>query len=151
MASPEPRLDQTESYHAIQELQIFLEYYPNSSYKEECNAMIYSLQDKLAEKELESVKLYYNLGTYLGNNYQSCILTAQNGLKNYPYSKLREEFSIYIVRARYQLALNSIEERLIVRYRETQDECYNFKNEFPASSYNKEVTKILARTTEVIK
>ena len=151
MASPEARLDQTDSYHAIQELQIFLEYYPNSRYKEECNTMIYALQDKLADKELESVKLYYNLGTYLGNNYQSCIITAQNALKNYPYSKLREDFSIYILRARYQMALNSIEERLVDRFRETQDECYSFKNEYPTSAYNKEVSKILERTTQIIK
>jgi len=47
--------------------------------------------------------------------------------------------------------LNSIEERLVDRFRETQDECYSFKNEYPTSAYNKEVSKILERTTQIIK
>lgn len=151
MNSPEPRLDQTDSYHAIQELQIFCEYYPNSKYKEEATNMIYALQDKLAKKELESTKLYYNLGTYLGNNYESCIVTAQNALRNYPYSKLREDFYIYILRSKYQMAQESVEERLLERFRETLDEYYTFKNEFPESKYMKEADRIQEHALKVVK
>ncbi len=150
MNSPEPRLDQSDSYRAIQELQIFLEYYPTSKYKEEVEWMMYGLQDKLAEKELGAVKLYYNLGTYLGNNYQACIVTAQNALKNYPYSKLREELYIYVLRSRYEMAQQSIEERLQERFRETLDEYYAFKNEFPESKYMKEADKIQAHALKIV-
>jgi outer membrane protein assembly factor BamD len=33
--TPEPRLDQSSTYQAIQQLQMFLEYYPQSSRKQE--------------------------------------------------------------------------------------------------------------------
>lgn len=48
--TPEPRLDQTSTYKAIQELQMFIEYFPTSSRKEIAQNMIYELQDKLVEK-----------------------------------------------------------------------------------------------------
>ena len=143
LGSPEFRLDQTASYHAIQEAQIYLEYYPEGTYKGEVENIMYTLQDKLAEKELASAKLYYNIGALRGqNNYLSCVITAQNALRDYPYTRLREEFSIYVLRAKYQLAERSIIERRAERYREAVDEYYAFKNEYPESKYIKEVEKI---------
>ena len=133
--TPEARLDQSGTYTAIQQLQTFLEYYPASSKKQEAQNMVFALQDKLVLKEFMSAKLYYNLGNYLGNNYESCVITAQNALKDYPYTDYREELSILILRAKYEMAVNSIEEKKIDRYRETIDEYYAFKNEFPESKY----------------
>jgi outer membrane protein assembly factor BamD len=149
--TPDPRLDQTDSYTAIQELQIYIEYYPDGKYRKQAEEMIYALQDKLAEKELESTKLYYHLGTYLGNNYQSCVVTAQNALRDYPYSKLREDFYIYILRAKYKVAQESVLERQQERYRDAVDEYYTFKNEFPESKYLKEAEKIFQDASQKIK
>ena len=73
--------------------------------------MIFALQDKLVLKELYSAKLYYNLGNYMGNNYESCVITAQNALKDYPYTDYREELSILILRARYEMAIYSVEDK----------------------------------------
>ena len=61
-------------------------------------------------KEYLSAKLYYNMGNYLGNNYQACVITAQNALKDYPYTNLREDLSILILRAKYELAVYSVED-----------------------------------------
>ncbi|MCD7899185.1 MAG: outer membrane protein assembly factor BamD [Bacteroides sp.] len=142
MDSPEARLDQSGTYMAIQELQMFMEYFPQSSKKQEAQDMIFNLQDKLVLKDYLAARLYYNLGTYLGNNYQSCVITAQNALKDYPYTKMREDLSILILRARYEMAINSIEERRDERYRETIDEYYGFRNEFPDSKFMREATRI---------
>ena len=60
--TPEPRLDQSGTYSAIQQLQLFLEYFPESPRKEEAQNMIFALQDKLVIKEYLSARLYYNLG-----------------------------------------------------------------------------------------
>ncbi len=149
--TPEARLDQSGTYTAIQQLQTFLEYYPASSKKQEAQDMIFALQDKLVLKEFMSAKLYYNLGNYMGNNYESCVITAQNALKDYPYTDYREDLSILILRAKYEMAINSIEEKKIDRYRETVDEYYAFKNEFPESKYLKEAEKIFNASTKVIK
>ena len=150
--TPEPRLDQSSTYKAIQELQMFIEYFPGSERHETAQNMIYELQDKLVEKEYLSAKLYYDLGTYsgnvtrssTGNNYKAAIITAQNILKDYPYTKKREELSILILRAKYDMAKESVLEKKEARMRETIDEYYAFKNEFPESKYTKEVEKIFA-------
>lgn len=140
--TPEPRLDQSGTYSAIQQLQMFMEYFPESSKKEEAQNMIFQLQDKLVMKEYLAAKMYYNLGNYLGNNYLSCVITAQNALKDYPYTNMREDISILILRAKYEMALHSIDEKRPDRYRETMDEYYAFKNEFPESKYLKEADRI---------
>ncbi len=140
--TPEPRLDQSGTYSAIQQLQMFMEYFPESSKKEEAQNMIFQLQDKLVMKEYLAAKMYYNLGNYLGNNYLSCVITAQNALKDYPYTNMREDISILILRAKYEMALHSIDEKRPDRYRETVDEYYAFKNEFPESKYLKEADRI---------
>ena len=151
LGTPEPRLDQSSTYKAIQELQMFMEYFPNSTQKQEAQDMIFALQDKLVLKELYSAKLYYNLGNYLGNNYESCVITAQNALKDYPYTDYREELSILILRARHEMAIYSVEDKKMDRYRETIDEYYAFKNEFPESKYLKEAEKIFNESQKVIK
>lgn len=148
--TPDPRLDQTSTYKAIEELQMFLEFYPQSSLAKEAQDMVLELQDKLVTKEYLAARMYYNLGNYLGNNYQSCVITAQNALKDYPYTKLREDLSILILRAKYELAVYSVEERKRERYREAVDEYYAFVNEFPESKYAKEAEDIFQKSQKVL-
>lgn len=148
--TPEPRLDQSSTYKAINELQMFMEYFPESSRNNIAQDMIFELQDKLVEKEYLSAKLYYDLGSYsgnasyssTGNNYLAAVVTAQNVLKDYPYTKKREELSILILRAKYGMAKESVLEKKEERMRETIDEYYAFKNEFPESKYLSEVENI---------
>ncbi len=155
--SPDSRLDQTSTLAAIQRLQEYLEFYPYSERREEVNDMIYQLQNKLAEKEYDAAKLYYNLGNYVGNcvyggnNYEACIITAENTLKNYPYTVYREELIMLVLRSRYRLALNSVDEKVEERYRSTIDEYYGFKNEFPESKYMKEADQIFRHCSEKVK
>ena len=149
--TPEPRLDQSGTYNAIQQLQMFLEYFPNSAKKDEAQNMIFALQDKLVMKEYLSAKLYYNLGNYLGNNYESCFITAQNALKDYPYTNMREDLSILILRAKYEMAVFSVEDKREERYREAVDEYYAFKNEFPESKYMKDADRIFKEAQKILK
>ena len=150
----EPELDQSGTYLAISELQLFMEYFPLSERREEAQDMIVRMHDLLVEKDFLSAKLYYDLGdfmAYKGNNYLACIITAQNALKDYPYTKLREELSVLILRARYRMAHNSIEEKKYERYRETIDEYYAFKTEFPESQYLSEAEKYFKEEKKFVK
>ena len=137
--SPEPRLDQSDTYSAIKSFQDFMDLYPFSSMKERAQSRMYELQDKLVEKELINAKLYYNLGTYFGNctsggnNYEACIITAQNALKDYPYSTHRESFASLIMKSKFELAQQSVEEKKLDRFQDAEDECYGFINEYPDS------------------
>ena len=161
--TPEARLDQSSTYKAIQELQMFMEYFPQSERTSEAQVMIFALQDKLVLKEYLSAKMYFDLGTYTGNasmnadgqingnNFLACITTAQNILKDYPYTSMREDVSILLLRAKYKLGVESVEEKIEERMRETIDEYYAFKNEFPESKYMKEVEKIYKDASKYVK
>ena len=161
--TPEARLDQSSTYKAIQELQMFMEYFPQSERTSEAQVMIFALQDKLVLKEYLSAKMYFDLGTYTGNasmnadgqingnNFLACITTAQNILKDYPYTSMREDVSILLLRAKYKLGVESVAEKIEERMRETIDEYYAFKNEFPESKYMKEVEKIYKEASKYVK
>lgn len=157
MQSPDPRLDQSPTYTALNQLQDFLDFHPYSELREEVNDMIYDLQNRLVQKEYDSAKLYYNLGSYTGNcanggsNYEACIITAENALKTFPYTRLREELYMMILRCRYQLAQRSVVEKSEERYRQTIDEYYGFKNEFPNSKYIKEADNIYKHSATKVK
>lgn len=154
--SPEPRLDQSETYSAMRAYQDFMDIYPLSSKKETAQNRLYELQDKLVEKELHSAKLYYNLGTYFGNctsggnNYEACIVTSQNVLKDYPYTTLREDFATLIMKSKYQLAASSVEAKRMERYQDAEDECYGFINEYPESKERALAEKYIAKCKKVI-
>ena len=156
--TPEPRLDQSGTYKAIQELQLFLEYFPSSPHHAEVQQMIFDLQDKLVIKDYMAAKLYYDLGDYsgnftyttTGNNYLAAIVTAQNALKDYPYTKMREDLSILILRAKYDMAKQSVLEKKPERMRDTIDEYYAFTNEFPESKYKKEVEAIFKDASKYV-
>ena len=87
-------------------------------------------------------QLYYNLGNYMGNNYESAVIVAKNAIKDYPYSKYKEDLEMLILKARYQEAVNSIEERKAERFREVVDEYYSFINNYPDTDNRQEADNI---------
>ena len=146
MSTPDVRLDQTATYNAVTEFQNFIENFPSSSMRPQAQDFIFKLQDKLVEKEYLSAKLYYNLGSYINNgatgNYGACIVTAENAIKDYPYTTRREDFAILILRAKFAQASNSVEEKKTERYHDAIDEYYGFVTEYPESKYMGEAQKL---------
>ncbi|NDW10373.1 outer membrane protein assembly factor BamD [Dysgonomonas sp. 520] len=141
LSSPDPRLDQTTTVKSIQQFLEFMEFYPQSEKSKLAQEYVFELQEKLAYKEVMACRLYYNLGNYMGNNYESCVVTAREALKNYPYSKFAEEYQVLIVKSRYELAINSVAERQPLRYRDVIDEYFNYINMFPEGKSRKEIEK----------
>ncbi len=156
MSTPEPRLDQSETVLAIKAFQDYLDIYPDAIYKEDVHERLRVLQDKLVRKELYSAKLYYDLGTYFGNcgggenNYDACIITAQNALKEYPYSDHREEFALLIMKSKHELAGISVKDRQLERYQDAEEECYGFINEYPDSKDVATANKIITHCKDEI-
>ncbi|MGM9837637.1 MAG: outer membrane protein assembly factor BamD [Paludibacteraceae bacterium] len=149
--SPDARLDQEITNKAIQSLTEFVELYPESPYAEQAYQEMGELYDKLAQKEYLSAKLYYNLGSYLGNNYLSCEIVAKNALKTYPGNKYQEELNWLILQAKYRQAVVSFEEKKLERARDTQDEYYNFVTEYPTSKHRSAADKILKEMRKITK
>jgi len=149
--SPDARLDQTSTFNAIAALQEFIDIFPESEKVAEAIKLLDEMTNKLAYKEYLNSKLYFNLGNYLGNNYESAVITAQNALKKYPSTKYREEFALIILESKYQQAVQSIEEKKIDRYRNTIDEYYNYINEFPEGKMRKQADKIFNESKKIVK
>jgi outer membrane protein assembly factor BamD len=141
--SPDARLDQAITEKSIKFFTEFVEYYPESPYSEQAYREMNEMYDKLAYKEYLNAKLYYNLGTYLGNNYLSAEIVARNALRDYPSNKYQEELSWLILQSKYQQAVHSVDEKLAERTRNTIDEYYNFTTEFPQSKHRNQADKIL--------
>jgi outer membrane protein assembly factor BamD len=154
----DPRLDQQSTYDAIKEFQEFLDLYPYTSIKESTHEMIYALQDKLVEKEYLSAKLYFDLGSYTmncaygGSNYEACVVTAQNALRDFPFASAerREELSIMILRSKFKLAEESVDVKRVSRYRDCIDEYYAFVNDFPESKYMKEAERMMGKSSAYV-
>jgi outer membrane protein assembly factor BamD len=86
----------------------------------------------------------------LGNNYESCEITAKNALKDYPSNSYQEELSWLVFMAKYQQMVNSFEEKKMDRARDTQDEYYSFITEFPNSKHRKDADKIFKEIRKVL-
>lgn len=140
--SPDSQLDQTMTIKAIEELQAFLDYFPKSDKVSIAQSAIFELQDKLVKKELENAQLYYNLGNYMGNNYESAVITAKNAIKEYPYSKYKEQLELLVLKARFREASESVDEKKEDRFRTVIDEYYAFINDYPDSKDRKEADNI---------
>ena len=148
--APDARLDQTETKKAIEFFTQFVEFYPDSPYAQQAYQEMNELYDKLAYKEYLSAKLYYNLGTYLGNNYLSAEIVAKNAMKDYPTNKYQEELNWLILQAKYQQLVNSLDSKREERARDTEDEYYSFVTQYPNSKHraaaeriHKDLNKIL--------
>ena len=152
--APEPRLDQSTTMTAIDAFQEYLDIFPDAHLKSQATSRLYALQDLLVEKEYKSARLYFDLGTYFGNctnggnNYEACIVTAQNALKDYPYSNRREEFASLVMKSKYELAKMSVESKQLERYQDAEDECYGFINEYPDSKERSLAEKYIEKCKE---
>lgn len=149
--SPDARLDQEITRKAIEAHTAFVELYPDSPYASQAYQEMNEMYDKLAQKEMLNAKLYYNLGSYLGNNYLSCEIIAKNALKDYPSNSYQEELNWLILMAKYQQAIISFEETKLERARDAQDEYYNFVTEFPDSKHIKEAEKMIKEIRKITK
>lgn len=127
--SPEYKLDQTETYNALDQLQIFIDQYPNSSRIDTCNLIMDNLRGKLELKQFESAKLYYRT-----EQYKAASVALKTTLSKFPESKFKEEIYYLMVKSNYELALNSIKSKKLQRLNDTLKSYRTFVAEFPNSN-----------------
>jgi outer membrane protein assembly factor BamD len=142
LASPDPRLDQTNTYLAIAEFQRFIDRFPQTERAQQAINYLFELQEKLAYKELLTAQLYLNLGNFMGrNHYEAAVITAREAIRNYPFSIHLEDFQITILRARYRFATSSAPHLQPERFRLVIDEFYNYRNMFPEGQFMSEAER----------
>lgn len=96
-------LDQSTTQSAINELQDFLNNYPNSERSKNINTLVDELSYKLEFKAYENARQYFNMGEYKAAN-----TALENVLDDFPSTKLRPKIYDYIVKSRYELATKSV-------------------------------------------
>lgn len=134
--SPNYSLDQQETYYAIEEITLFIQTYPNSQFMQECNELLDLMRNKLAKKEFEILKLYYNT-----ENYKSAQILAANFLKKYSYSEYADDAYAILVKNNFEYAKKSVETKQLERYHACMDEFKNLQINYPDSPFIAEVQK----------
>ena len=145
-ASPKPRLDQQVTEKAIREFQLYLSRYPYSMRKDKVNTYMDEMRDKLSYKDYLSARNYY-----LREKYKAAVISLENCLKDYPGSKYREEIMYMLFNSKYEMAVNSIEEKQYERFNAAKEEYYYFLEEYPESRYAKEMTRKYEIINEFLK
>lgn len=146
LASPKPRLDQAVTESAIESFSLYLSRYPNSTRKEQINEYMDIMRDKLSYKDYLSARNYY-----LRERYKAAVVSLENCLKDYPGSKYREEIMYMLFNSKYEMAVNSIEDKQYERYNAAKEEYYYFVDEYPNSRYAKEMARKYETINEFLK
>jgi len=144
--SAKPELDQENTKNAIEGFNIFLNKYPNSSKAESSRTMIKDLEDKLVDKSYLNAKLYYDM-----KQYKAAIVALTNSLKEFSDTKYREKMMYLKLNSLFQFAELSLANKQKERYQATLDDYYSFMEEFPKSSYSKDVNYIFTKTNKFLK
>ena len=137
LQSPVPSLDQSSTLEAIEAMQLFINKYPYSEYKDKAEQILDEMQRKLEMKAYNSALLYYKL-----SRYDAAIIAFNNFQKDYPDSELNEEISYWRVAAQFQLAEKSISSKQRERYYTTIEYYQRFIDRYPNSEFVKEAEDI---------
>lgn len=143
--SPNYNLDQTSTMEAIEAIQVFLNRYPTSDYRDDAVDIMAELMDKLERKAFENARLYYDLG-YL----RSAIICFDNFQKDYPDSQWNEDVAFFMVEASYRYARSSIPSKQKERYYDCVEYYQNLVDEYADSGYLKRAENYYSESIEAI-
>lgn len=128
--SPKSRLDQTETYKAIETYQVFINQYPESARLNYCNNKIDELRLKLETKALKAAALYFKT-----ENYRAAAFSYKNLLIDYPDIDGPEEIQYKIVASFFKYAEQSIVTKQQGRYEEAIKYANTFASRYKDSEF----------------
>lgn len=140
MDSPSYTLDQSSTKEAITELEQFTDRYPNSPHIPEANSYLDELRNKLMQKDYDIAIGYYNT-----ESYRAAVVALTNFINLYPDSKHREEAMYTIIKAGYEYAINSREDKMKERLQQVINNFDKFAATFSNSKYMSECQTIYTR------
>lgn len=138
LESPDFHLDQSATEEAIKQLQLFINYYPDSRRTEEASRLIVEMRQKLATKAFHIAGMYYRRGLY-----NASAISYNNFLKDFPESPDREQAMFLMLKSRYLYAKNSVRTEQSERYRKVVDAYELFLRTYSQSRYRQDVEKLV--------
>jgi outer membrane protein assembly factor BamD len=109
--SPSSNLDQEYTVKAIENFQLFVNSYPNTSRLEEANSNVRALRRKLEIKAFNAANQYFKIG-----QYRAAAVAFANFLKSFPDAAETEKAALLAVKSYYLYAQNSIPSKQLERY-----------------------------------
>ena len=143
LLSPIPSLDPTDTYTALNELQLFANTYPENKLLDSTNVLMDKLREKLEIKSFENSKQYYHI-----YDYKAAIIALNNTLRDFPDTKFHEEIAFLLVKSNYYLAVNSVKEKKLQRFDDTIEAYLNFVDSFKESKFLKEADNLYNKALE---
>ena len=135
--SPDYNLDQFVTVLAIDEINLFIQQYPYSKYIDECNEILDAMRNKLAKKEMEIVKMYYDIGYY-----EAAQILARNFMKTYSSSKYAPEVLSILIKNNFDFARRSVESKKYFRYKDCLEAFETLQQQYPENSFLADSKKI---------
>ena len=133
-------LDQSNTTSAINELQEFLNNYPNSEKAKNINDLIDELNYKLEFKAYENARQYFKMA-----DYKAATIAFENVLNDFPATKLKSKIYAYILKSKSELAINSIYDLKKERLESAIAFTRQVEREYPNSDLSKEALDIRAK------
>ena len=133
-------LDQSNTTSAINELQEFLNNYPNSEKAKNINDLIDELNYKLEFKAYENARQYFKMA-----DYKAATIAFENVLNDFPATKLKSKIYGYILKSKSELAINSIYDLKKERLESAIAFTRQVEREYPNSDLSKEALDIRAK------
>jgi outer membrane protein assembly factor BamD len=140
MLSPVYSLDQTDTYKAIDKLQAFIDTYPDSEYLSDANEAVKNLSEKIEKKVYENAKGYNTI-----SDYKSALVALDNFVADYPGTPFKEDALFYKFDSAYQLAINSVPEKMEERLNVALTAHSNLMKFKVDTKYKEKANEMLAR------
>lgn len=141
--SPEYSLDQSATYDALKDLQLFTNTFPDSKRVSDCNELMDLLRYKLEMKDYRIARMYYRM-----EDFAAAIQMFNNILKDYPDSPHKEELMFLIVKAGHRFAVESILDKQKERHSNVIAAYNDFNALYPASSYQAEAKQMKEKSRQ---
>lgn len=134
--APKSRLDQQYTKRAIDELQAFVEYYPNSEYVSDATEKIRELTSRLARKDFDTAELYAKMDyTKSAIYYYDIVIEKYHDTEYAPLAYL----------AKTELLVGK------GKYREAKGEVTKFLEKYPNSILRPRAERLNAQIDEALK
>ncbi len=149
--SPKFQLDQTNTTKAMGFMQAFIAQHPQSEKVKEANEIIDKCRAKLEQKDFEAAKLYFNLRETNAAYLKAASLTFNTLMNTYPDSQFSDEYKLYIIKADYYYAMQSLEEKKKTRLEQVLTDVNDFNDRFPDSKLKKQALEFQTLANNSIK
>lgn len=134
--SPKPSLDQEETEMALNDLQLFVQRYPESSLIDSCNRTMDRLRFKLETKRFESVQLYDKM-----EQNRAAVASSESFLEDYPRSVFVKEAAFIQFRNYHELAMRSVLNKKKERIENAMEAYAKYSYLFADESYERRTRK----------